>query len=123
MSRLLAVGFSVAEHRPKDVDPPSGERDHGLVVAFALGPLPPVEGLAAPMVVYIAEGGAVQESLQDPVAAPRPPLVAPRAGCPQDRGELPAAAANESAEANREESPTSATAMSIKLDPYAIIGG
>ena len=39
------------------------------------------------------------------------------AGCPQDRGELPAAAANESAEANREESPTSARNSAVKTTP------
>jgi hypothetical protein len=69
------------------------------------------------MVADAAEGGAVQESLQDPVATTRPALVAPRAGCPQDRGELPAAAANESAEANREEWPTSARNSAVKTTP------
>jgi hypothetical protein len=72
------VDFSVAQHRPKDVAPPSGECDDSLVVAFALGPFPPTVGLAALVVRDAAEGGAVQDVLQDPVATPRPPLVTPR---------------------------------------------
>jgi hypothetical protein len=46
------------------------------VVAFALGPLPPVEGLAPLVMGDAAESGAVQHALKDLVAAPRPPPVA-----------------------------------------------
>lgn len=47
------------------------------MVAIALGPLPPVELLAAAVTGDAAEGGAVQDPLQDLVGAPRPSALKP----------------------------------------------
>jgi hypothetical protein len=57
------VGLAPAQHGVEDVDASARERDHGLVVGFALGSLGCVEGFAGG-VVERAEGGLEEDPLE-----------------------------------------------------------
>src|SRR5215210_5791763 len=72
---------SVAQHRPQDVDPSSGERDEGLGVPLALGPLALVEGPGVRRAAQAGKSREEEDALEDLVASTHPAVVArPLAG-------------------------------------------
>src|SRR5215211_5659215 len=72
---------SVAQHRPQDVDPSSGECDEGLGVPLALLPLALVEGPRVRRATQAGESREEEEALEDLVAATHAFVVAhPLAG-------------------------------------------
>jgi len=78
---------AVTEHRPQDIDFASGERQHCLVVPFALGPLPVVVS-SARRVMEAREGGLEEYSLERVVPRTRALQVAlGLARVSRDRGE------------------------------------
>src|SRR5215210_2691576 len=72
---------SVAQHRPQDVDPSSGERDEGLGVPLALGPLAVVEGPGVRRAAQAGKSREEEDALEDLVPSTHPAVVAhPLAG-------------------------------------------
>src|SRR5215211_3503107 len=61
---------SVAQHRPQDVDPSSGERDEGLGVPLALLPLAIVEGSGVRRATQAGESRQEEDALEEVVAHP-----------------------------------------------------
>src|SRR5215212_8199786 len=77
---------SVAQHRPQDVDPSSGERDEGLGVPLALLPLAIVEGSGVRRATQAGESRQEEDALEDLVASTHPAVVAhPLAGVASGR--------------------------------------
>jgi hypothetical protein len=63
------VGPLVAQQRPQDVDAPSGQGQHGLGVAFALGPLAVIEAAGLQTAADADQGGGGADALQAAVVA------------------------------------------------------
>jgi hypothetical protein len=84
MSSLERRGFecsSIAQHRPKDVDTPPGERDEGLSVSLSFSPLAVVEGPGVGRAAQAGERREEEDPLEDLVAPARSSVVAdPLAG-------------------------------------------
>jgi hypothetical protein len=74
--RLCLKGSPVAQHRPKNVDPPTRKRNQSLGVSLALSPLAVVEGSGLWSAAQAREGRLVEDSLENLVAATHPFVVA-----------------------------------------------
>ncbi len=74
------VGLSGPQYGVQHVDASAGQGDDGLVVAFALGSFPVVEGAAGRVALQGAERGLVEDPFEGAVAAGSASLVAGFAG-------------------------------------------
>jgi hypothetical protein len=78
----------VPEHGPENVDPPSGQGEHSLSVALALGSLAVIEGPGGGTALDADHGRGVENALQLSVVSRRPVQVAgPVAGVVWGGGE------------------------------------
>src|SRR5215207_6071264 len=68
--------LAVAHHGPQHVHSASGKRNQGLAVLLALRPLAVVESPARLVVAQAGEGGAVEDALEQLVAAAHPAAIA-----------------------------------------------
>ena len=74
--RRSLVCSPISQHCPQDIDPPSGEGDHGLGVPLALSPFAIIIGPGDRRSTQTGERRLVEGSFENLVAAAHPVVVA-----------------------------------------------